>query len=68
MEMKPVKSSNVESIGYHNGIMAVKFKNGDLYHYHEVPEEAHRACMKCDSIGSFLHQHIKGKHAHTKVA
>ena len=71
MNMQPVKSSNIESIGYDEktGTLAVKFKgSGQTYHYDEVPKDAHTEMLKAPSVGKFFNQHLIGKHAHKKVS
>lgn len=57
----PVKSSNIEEVGYDpvTKTLAVKFKNGGLYHYADVGPEVHAELVKADSIGGFLHSHVK---------
>jgi len=67
MEMKPVTSSQVESVGFENGTLAVKFKSGGTYHYAGVPQHQYDSMMKSPSIGSYLHKNIKGRFAHKKV-
>jgi hypothetical protein len=64
MEMKSVKSSNVESIGYDSSTktMAVKYLNGGLYHYEGVPSEVHENLMASKSIGSTLARSVIGKY------
>lgn len=65
--LSPVKSSQVEAIGFDNGTLAVKYKNGGLYHYHGVSAEDFAACQKCESIGKHLHAHIKPKFKFVKI-
>lgn len=68
MDRKPVKSSNVASIG-HDGkdTLEVEFKGGGVYTYHGVDADAHQALMGAKSIGSHLHKNIKGQYKHTKA-
>jgi hypothetical protein len=56
MDMTPVKSSHIESVGYDaaSKTMAVKFKSGGLYHYHDVSSAHHAELMSAESIGSHL--------------
>ncbi len=60
MELKPVNSSSVSHVGYDNmkGDLHVKFRKGDTYIYHNVPESAHTALMGAPSIGKHLAKHI----------
>lgn len=63
------KSSQVESHGYDpvTQTLAVKFKNGGVYHYHNVPPAMQHDMLKSPSIGSFLHSNVKGKFTHKKL-
>lgn len=68
VDMQPVKSSNVEAIGHDpdTNTLHVRFKGGDLYHYHDVDAEKFAALKAAPSVGSHLHQHIKAKHQWTR--
>ena len=70
MDMQPVESGNIESIGYdpesHN--LAVKFKSGATYHYFDVPAETHAELMASDSKGGHLAVHVKSRHDYQRVA
>lgn len=62
MERKPVTSSNVHSVGYDDDetkVLEVKFNNGKVYRYADVPAELHEELMASSSVGSFLHARIK---------
>lgn len=66
--MKEIKnSSNIEAIGYKNGILSVQFKSGGLYHYEDVTPEQHRAFMAADSYGKHHREHIHGKFTYTRA-
>lgn len=65
--MHPVESSQIESIGHDGTHLHVKFKSGGTYRYEDVPVEKFEAAKSAESIGRFLNQHVKGKHAHTKI-
>lgn len=62
IEMKSVKSSNIDSIGYspETKTLRVAFKNGSVYTYEGVDAEKHQALMSADSVGSHFNAHIKG--------
>lgn len=66
MNRTVVQSSNVRSVGYDpsNKILEVEFKNGGIFHYHEVGENKHRELMSATSIGSYLHKNIKNRNDH----
>jgi KTSC domain-containing protein len=70
MEHKPVKSSNIESIGYHPETkrMSVRFKgSGGTYSYADVPKDVYDKLMGAESVGKHFHAEIKGKYKHLKV-
>ena len=66
-QMHAVRSTNVEAVGHDGADLHVKFKGGAHYVYHDVPDATFRALMASDSIGLFVHTHIKGKFPHRKV-
>lgn len=67
--MSPVKSSQVASIGYDNAskTLAVTFKSGGTYHYHDVSSDQFAGLQKAESAGKYLGQHIKPKHKFTRI-
>ncbi len=69
IEMHPVESSNVESIGYHpeTKTLAVKFKSGGLYHHADVPQSVYDAFASADSKGKHYGAHVKGRFSHVKA-
>ena len=69
MEHKPVKSSNIESIGYDptSKVLEVKFSGGRVYAYHDVPYDVHFKLMSAESKGKFVHAVIKKNHKCTPV-
>ena len=69
MNFKSVTSNNIDAIAHDSATntLHVRFKGGGVYAYQGVDAEKHAALMNADSVGSYLHAHIKGKHAHSKV-
>lgn len=58
--MSPVKSSQIAEIGHDGDTLAVRFKHGGtLYHYHGVSADDFAKFKKSESLGSYLHKHIK---------
>ena len=53
MNMTPVSSSNIASIGYENGTLYVAFNRGGLYAYSGVPESVYRELMSAPSHGHY---------------
>ncbi len=66
IDMKPVESSQIHSIGHEpqTGILAIRFKAKDgsptsLYHYRNVTVEDFTAFSTAESVGSHFYKHIK---------
>lgn len=62
--MTPVTSSNIKSIGYEGGTLAVLFTNGKEFRYPDVPAETYEAFKAADadpdaSVGSYFAKHIR---------
>ena len=68
VERKAVNSSNVVSVGYdpETQTLAVEFKGGNVYHYHDVPGDVADGLMNADSIGSHFAQNIRNAFQFTK--
>lgn len=68
MEMKPVQSSQIASIG-HDGQskLRVQFRSGGLYEYSDVTPEEFTKLSTAPSIGGHLAKHIKPAKSFTKV-
>lgn len=60
--MQPVKSSNLEAVGYDEATatLAVQFKNGATWHYPGVPLDVFQQMLGAPSIGSFYATAIRG--------
>ena len=67
-EMRRVRSSTVESVGYEpeHRRLHIKFKSGQHYSYEDVSADMHANIHSAQSVGKFVHQHIKGKYTHRK--
>jgi KTSC domain len=62
MQMHPVKSSNIESIGHDGDTMHVRFKNGGTYSYTGVTAEGFRRLKEAPSVGKHLAKmNVSGK-------
>lgn len=59
MQLIPVNSSNVASIGYENGIIEVHFHNGYAYRYSDTSEALFQEFLNAPSKGKFVHQRLK---------
>lgn len=67
MNMLPVSSSNLSSVGYENGTLYVRFNNGSLYAYSGVPESVYRGLMSASSHGKYLAAHVKGIYPYRRI-
>jgi hypothetical protein len=66
--MQPVTSSQIESVGFQDGTLAVKFLRGGLYHYTNVPQQTFADMLKAESIGKYFALHIKTHFHYKKMA
>ena len=68
MKMIPVSSSNIAEIGYEDNTLYVRFNNGALYAYYNVPEIVYSSLMSAPSHGKYLAQHIKGAYRYQRIS
>lgn len=54
MDMTPVSSSNVESIGYEDGVIEVHFHNGYAYRYPNCSEELFSQFLNASNDSFFI--------------
>ncbi|NLK46855.1 MAG: KTSC domain-containing protein [Treponema sp.] len=68
-DMHSVKSSNVAALGYDadNQMVYVRFQNGTLYTYSNVPEHEYEALNNASSIGSYLHRNFKNVYPYQRI-
>lgn len=59
-----IESTHIKSAGYDPAKkhLEVKFANGSVYRYHEVPQGTADDFFKAESKGSFLHVYVKPNH------
>ena len=57
----PVDSGHIDGVRYDpmERVLAVRFKNGYVYHAHGVSSDDHQAFMDASSPGEHYHQVIK---------
>ena len=67
MEMVPVSSSNIESVGHENRTLYIRFHSGGLYSYSGVPESVYTALLNASSKGQFFHRNIKNVYSYRKI-
>jgi hypothetical protein len=62
MHRIPVESSMIDSIGFEKNILEVRFSNGGLYQYLDVPESVLAELMRASSKGRFFNQRVRGRY------
>lgn len=67
MNMQPVSSSDINSVGYEGGILYIRFNSGGLYQYSGVPEYVYRSLMAAPSHGRYFHSFVKGRYPHARI-
>ena len=69
LKMDPVKSSNIEAIGYNKATesLVIRFRNKSEYLYPKVPKATYDSIMASESKGSFFHTEIKQKYEGVKI-
>lgn len=68
VERTPISSSNIKSIGHdpETNTLAIEYKDGSVYHYHDVGKDTHDQLISARSVGGFIHSSIKGVYKHSK--
>ena len=61
MPRRPVRSSNIASIGYDAGsnTLEVEFVTGAVYQYYNVPQSVYEGLMNAHSHGTYLAAQVK---------
>lgn len=67
MNMTPVSSSNIASIGYEGSTLYVRFNSGALYAYYGVPQSVYNGLMSASSRGKFLATYVKGSYRYQQI-
>lgn len=67
MEMILVNSSNLYTVGYQDSTLRIKFRNGSVYDYFEVPVFVFEGLLAASSKGSYHHIHIKNSFKFKKI-
>ncbi len=65
----PVQSSNVSEISYDPDTqeLLVRFVNGSLYKYLEVPENVYKSFLHAPSKGKFVNNRLKNRYLYLRV-
>ena len=69
MPRRPVRSSNISSIGYDasSNTLEVEFIGGAVYQYYGVPKPVYEELMRASSHGSYLADYVKGKYRYKEL-
>lgn len=62
MQRRPVRSSNVSSVGWEDDVLEVEFHSGHVYRYEGVPQSEYEALVGAASVSQYLNQHIIGQY------
>ena len=66
MNMIPVISCNLSSVGYENGTLYIAFNSGGFYSYANVPESVFRGLLNAPSKGKYFSANINKHYAYTR--
>ena len=69
IEMIPVSSSNVASVGYDDATstLYVKFLSNSTYIYKGVPSLEFEGLLNASSVGSYLNRNIKNLYPYERI-
>lgn len=69
VDMVPVSSSNIDSIGYDTDRqkLYVKFIGSGTYEYSSVPEYVYNDLLNADSVGKYFHANIRKTYSYQKI-
>ncbi len=68
MQMRPVSSSNLVSVGYEPSTQTLRIEfNSGLYDYFGVPPSIHQGLMSAPSKGQYHHQYIKNNYPYSRI-
>lgn len=69
MEMTPVDSSNLSSVGYdtETGTLRIQFNNGRTYEYYGVPESEYYNLLNASSKGQYANQNIYKTYSQSEI-
>lgn len=67
MNMIPVDSSNLSSVGYENSILYVSFHHGGTYSYTGVPQSVYQNLLNASSKGKYFAANINNSYPFKKL-
>jgi hypothetical protein len=66
MKMRPVESSNLDAVGWSDGMLTVRFRSGSVYSYAGVPRGVYQRLLHAESKGRFFSAHIRNQYMYTR--
>lgn len=68
--LKPVQSSSLAAVGHDpaTNTLAVRFTNGSVYHYADVPAAEAEALLASPSVGAYFAKKIRPAYRGTPIA
>jgi hypothetical protein len=68
-DMHMVESSNIAELGYDclSKRLYVRFKNGTMYFYENVPESVYKCLDSAPSIGGYFSANIRYNYSYHKI-
>jgi hypothetical protein len=69
MQRRPVKSSDLKSIGYDDAsqILEIEFHSGGIYQYSKVPPSVFNELVQAASKGKYFHKCIKKSYGAKRI-
>lgn len=68
MNMSHVISTNIDSVGYDGNTLYIRFNNGSLYAYYNVPKNIYDSLMSANSHGKYFTAHVKWNYPYERLS
>lgn len=65
--LTPVKSSNIQALGWNDDGLWVRFHGGALYRYPMATKKLYDDAFKVESVGAWFRDNVRGKLEHLKI-
>ena len=67
VNMTPVHSFNIASVGYENGTLYIRFHQGGTYAYFDVPASEYEALTLSGAPGKYFRANIRNRYGYRKI-
>lgn len=66
--LQPVTSTLIKAVGHDapSSVLAVQHHDDSIYHYEGVSANKFKKLLAADSVGKFMHDHVRGIHSFVK--